>query len=42
MDGAAADYLAANTPISPAIQGRINCTDSNLAAEPSCPVITSP
>jgi 2',3'-cyclic-nucleotide 2'-phosphodiesterase (5'-nucleotidase family) len=42
MDQTVADYLTANTPISPAIQGRINCLDSNLAAAPACPVITSP
>jgi 2',3'-cyclic-nucleotide 2'-phosphodiesterase (5'-nucleotidase family) len=42
MDQTVADFLAANTPISPAIQGRVNCTDSNLAAAPACPVITAP
>jgi 2',3'-cyclic-nucleotide 2'-phosphodiesterase (5'-nucleotidase family) len=42
MDEAVADYLAANTPIAPAIQGRINCIDTNLAAAPACPTITSP
>ena len=39
MDQAVADYLTANTPISPAIQGRITCADSNLAAAPACPTI---
>jgi 2',3'-cyclic-nucleotide 2'-phosphodiesterase (5'-nucleotidase family) len=42
MDEAVADYIAANSPISPAIQGRITCTDSNLAVAPACPVITTP
>ncbi|MGH2920949.1 MAG: 5'-nucleotidase C-terminal domain-containing protein [Gaiellaceae bacterium] len=34
MDQVLADYVAANTPISPAIQGRINCVPA-----PSCPVV---
>lgn len=37
MDQAVADYIAANTPISPAIQGRIMCTTSGT---PACPVVT--
>ena len=37
MDQVVADYIAANTPISPAIQGRINCTTSGATA---CPVVT--
>jgi 2',3'-cyclic-nucleotide 2'-phosphodiesterase (5'-nucleotidase family) len=36
MDEVLADYIAANTPISPAIQGRIVCTGA------SCPTITGP
>jgi 2',3'-cyclic-nucleotide 2'-phosphodiesterase (5'-nucleotidase family) len=34
MDEVLSDYIAANTPISPAIQGRINCVGA------SCPVVT--
>jgi 2',3'-cyclic-nucleotide 2'-phosphodiesterase (5'-nucleotidase family)/predicted AlkP superfamily phosphohydrolase/phosphomutase len=34
MDQVVADYIAANTPISPAIQGRITCTGA------TCPVVT--
>ena len=37
MDQVLADYVAANTPISPAIQGRIECTTSGATA---CPVVT--
>ncbi|MGH3129693.1 MAG: alkaline phosphatase family protein [Gaiellaceae bacterium] len=37
MDQNTADYVAANTPISPAIQGRIACT---TAGAPACPVVT--
>jgi hypothetical protein len=36
MDQVMADYIAANTPISPAIQGRVNCTTSGATA---CPVV---
>ncbi|HEY7198112.1 MAG TPA: 5'-nucleotidase C-terminal domain-containing protein [Gaiellaceae bacterium] len=35
MDQVAADYITANSPISPAIQGRITCTTSGATA---CPV----
>jgi hypothetical protein len=42
MDQAVADYITANSPLAPAIQGRINCVDSNPAAPPACPTITSP
>ena len=35
MDQALANYVAANTPISPSIQGRIQCTTSGATA---CPV----
>jgi 2',3'-cyclic-nucleotide 2'-phosphodiesterase (5'-nucleotidase family)/predicted AlkP superfamily phosphohydrolase/phosphomutase len=37
MDEATADYIAANSPISPAIQGRIVCTTSGATP---CPVVT--
>jgi len=37
MDQVLADYIAAKTPISPAIQGRIACTTSGATA---CPVVT--
>ncbi len=36
-DQVLADYLTANTPVSPAIQGRIVCTTSGATA---CPVVT--
>ena len=36
MDQVVADYIGANTPISPAIQGRIVCTGA------ACPAITAP
>ena len=36
MDVVLADHIAANTPVSPAIQGRIVCTTSGATA---CPVI---
>jgi 2',3'-cyclic-nucleotide 2'-phosphodiesterase (5'-nucleotidase family) len=40
MDQVVADYISASTPISPAIQGRIVCTDSNgVGVLPNCPVI---
>lgn len=39
MDQVVADYITANTPISPTIQGRITCTDANGAAAPNCPVV---
>ena len=37
MDQVLADYITANTPISPAIQGRIVCT---TGGSPACPVVT--
>lgn len=37
MDQAVADYIAAHTPISPSIQGRIVCTTSGATV---CPVVT--
>jgi 2',3'-cyclic-nucleotide 2'-phosphodiesterase (5'-nucleotidase family)/predicted AlkP superfamily phosphohydrolase/phosphomutase len=39
MDQAVADYITANTPISPAIQSRIVCADSNGTTAPNCPVV---
>jgi len=36
MDQTLADYIAASTPISPAIQGRIACTTSGAT---TCPVV---
>jgi 2',3'-cyclic-nucleotide 2'-phosphodiesterase (5'-nucleotidase family) len=36
-DQVLADYISANTPVSPAIQGRIVCTTSGATA---CPVVT--
>jgi len=37
MDQVLADYISTNTPVSPAIQGRIVCTTSGAT---SCPVVT--
>jgi 2',3'-cyclic-nucleotide 2'-phosphodiesterase (5'-nucleotidase family) len=37
MDQVTANYIAANTPISPTIQGRIACTTTGATA---CPVVT--
>jgi len=39
MDQVLADYITANSPVAPAIQGRINCADSNGATAPNCPVV---
>ena len=39
MDQVLADYITANTPVNPAIQGRIVCTDGNGATAPNCPVL---
>jgi 2',3'-cyclic-nucleotide 2'-phosphodiesterase (5'-nucleotidase family)/predicted AlkP superfamily phosphohydrolase/phosphomutase len=39
MDQVTADYVTANTPLAPRIQGRIVCTTSGATA---CPVITAP
>jgi 2',3'-cyclic-nucleotide 2'-phosphodiesterase (5'-nucleotidase family) len=38
MDEVLADYITANTPLSPMLQGRIQCTDANGATAPNCPV----
>jgi len=44
MAQALADWLGPNSPVAPSVQaapgGRINCTDSNLAAAPACPTLT--
>jgi 2',3'-cyclic-nucleotide 2'-phosphodiesterase (5'-nucleotidase family)/predicted AlkP superfamily phosphohydrolase/phosphomutase len=44
MDQVLADYIVANTPISPAVRaapnGRINCSDANGAVAPNCPALT--
>ena len=37
MDQTLADYVTAHTPISPTIQGRIKCIDSNPGAGNACP-----
>jgi 2',3'-cyclic-nucleotide 2'-phosphodiesterase (5'-nucleotidase family) len=42
MDEVLADWISANTPIGPSIQGRIVCADSNGATAPNCPAITAP
>jgi len=39
LDQVLADHVTANSPVSPSIQGRIVCTDSNGAAAPNCPVV---
>jgi 2',3'-cyclic-nucleotide 2'-phosphodiesterase (5'-nucleotidase family) len=40
MDQVVADYVAANSPISPAIQGRIVCFDPNPGSGANCPVVS--
>ncbi len=42
MDQDLADYVSANSPVSPSIQGRVVCADSNGATAPNCPAITAP
>jgi 2',3'-cyclic-nucleotide 2'-phosphodiesterase (5'-nucleotidase family) len=37
MDQVVADYITANTPINPAIQGRVKCLDPNPGAGNDCP-----
>jgi len=39
MDQVLADYIDASSPVSPAIQGRIVCTDTNGTTAPDCPVL---
>ena len=38
MDQVLADYVAANSPLGPSIQGRIVCTDPNPGSGSKCPV----
>ena len=38
LDQVLADYISANSPISPTLQGRIVCADGNGATAPNCPV----
>lgn len=42
LDQVVADYVTVAGTLSPAIQGRIVCTDSNGATAPNCPVVSSP
>lgn len=42
MDQDVSSYISASSPISPSIQGRIVCADSNGATSPNCPAITAP
>ena len=43
MDQVAADYVTANSPLSPFVKaypdGRVNCADSNGATAPNCPAL---
>ena len=43
MDQVVADYVTANSPLSPVVKafpnGRINCADSNGATAPNCPTL---
>jgi 2',3'-cyclic-nucleotide 2'-phosphodiesterase (5'-nucleotidase family) len=39
MDQVLADYVVAETPLSPVIQGRITCFDPNPGAGNNCPTI---
>jgi 2',3'-cyclic-nucleotide 2'-phosphodiesterase (5'-nucleotidase family) len=39
LEQALADYVTAETPLAPALQGRIVCTDSDGATAPACPAI---
>jgi len=38
MDQTLADYVTANTPLTPAIQGRIKCVDPHPGVGNNCPV----
>jgi 2',3'-cyclic-nucleotide 2'-phosphodiesterase (5'-nucleotidase family) len=44
MEQVVADYITANSPIAPSVKafpnGRVNCTDSNGATAPNCPILT--
>ena len=37
MDVVLANYISANTPVNPVLQGRIVCTDANGSTAPNCP-----
>jgi 5'-nucleotidase len=39
LEQALADYVLANTPLNPTVQGRIVCADSNTSLAPACPTI---
>jgi hypothetical protein len=39
MDQVLADYVTANSPLSPTIVGRVNCVDGNGATAPNCPTV---
>jgi 2',3'-cyclic-nucleotide 2'-phosphodiesterase (5'-nucleotidase family) len=39
LDQMLAEYVKTASPISPSIQGRVVCTDSNLADDITCPVV---
>jgi len=39
LDQVLADYVISSSPISPAIQGRIICTDSNPGDALACPAV---
>ena len=38
LDQVVADYITANSPLTPVLQGRIVCADGNGATAPNCPV----
>jgi hypothetical protein len=42
MDQVVADYVSANSPIGPTIEGRVFCTDPNPGSGGDCPVIAAP
>jgi hypothetical protein len=43
MDQVTADYISANTPLAPRIQGRIKCVKvANPSSSNTCPAITAP
>jgi 2',3'-cyclic-nucleotide 2'-phosphodiesterase (5'-nucleotidase family) len=41
MDEVVAEYIRANSPINPSIQGRIRCTDPTPNADPKCPAAST-
>jgi 2',3'-cyclic-nucleotide 2'-phosphodiesterase (5'-nucleotidase family) len=42
MDQVVADWLEAEGTITPTIQGRSTCTDSDTSTEPACPTVIAP